>query len=100
MFFSVSRSVVLGVTTTSFDPISQKDYYRLQAFFTPLLPRDDLTLATPVDGTTISSGACLGGPRPTFWARSKPWTPYREKDGDGASRSFPRDAGDPRQAGT
>ena len=29
-----------------FDPILQKDYYRLQAFFTPLLPRDDLTAAT------------------------------------------------------
>jgi hypothetical protein len=29
-----------------FDPILQKDYYRLEAFFTPLLPRDDLTLAT------------------------------------------------------
>ncbi|MFI5457168.1 MAG: PSD1 and planctomycete cytochrome C domain-containing protein [Isosphaerales bacterium] len=28
-----------------FDPILQKDYYRLQAFFTPLLPRDDLTMA-------------------------------------------------------
>ncbi len=30
-----------------FDPILQKDYYRLQAFFTPLLLRDDLTLASP-----------------------------------------------------
>jgi hypothetical protein len=30
-----------------FDPILQKDYYRLQAFFTPHLPRDDLTLASP-----------------------------------------------------
>ena len=30
-----------------FDPILQKDYYRLQAFFTPLLPRDDMTAATP-----------------------------------------------------
>ena len=30
-----------------FDPILQKDYYRLQAFFTPLMPRDDLTLASP-----------------------------------------------------
>ncbi|MBI5772810.1 MAG: DUF1549 domain-containing protein [Verrucomicrobia bacterium] len=30
-----------------FDPILQKDYYRLQAFFAPLLPREDLTLATP-----------------------------------------------------
>ncbi len=28
-----------------FDPIPQQDYYRLQAFFTPLLFRDDLTLA-------------------------------------------------------
>jgi Protein of unknown function (DUF1549)/Protein of unknown function (DUF1553)/Planctomycete cytochrome C len=30
-----------------FDPILQKDYYRLQAFFTPLFPRDDLTTARP-----------------------------------------------------
>ncbi len=30
-----------------FDPILQKDYYRLQAFFSPLLPRDNLVLATP-----------------------------------------------------
>ncbi len=29
-----------------FDPISQVDYYRLQAFFAPLLPRDDLPVAT------------------------------------------------------
>jgi uncharacterized protein DUF1549/uncharacterized protein DUF1553/cytochrome c/concanavalin A-like lectin/glucanase superfamily protein len=28
-----------------FDPILQKDYYRLQAFFAPLLPREDLTAA-------------------------------------------------------
>jgi hypothetical protein len=27
-----------------FDPILQRDYYRLQAFFAPLLPRDDLPL--------------------------------------------------------
>ena len=30
-----------------FDPILQKDYYRLQAFFAPIQPRDDLLLATP-----------------------------------------------------
>jgi len=29
-----------------FDPILQDDYYRLQAFFTPILPRNDLALAT------------------------------------------------------
>jgi mono/diheme cytochrome c family protein len=30
-----------------FDPILQKDYYRLQAFFAPILPREDLNAATP-----------------------------------------------------
>jgi len=30
-----------------FDPILQKDYYRLRAFFTPVHWRDDLKLATP-----------------------------------------------------
>ena len=29
-----------------FDPLLQKDYYRLQAFFAPILPRDDLDVAT------------------------------------------------------
>ncbi len=32
-----------------FDPILQKDYYRLRAFFTPVLWRDDLFLTTPQD---------------------------------------------------
>ena len=32
-----------------FDPLLQKDYYRFQAFFAPLLPREDLTLATPAE---------------------------------------------------
>ncbi len=30
-----------------FDPILQKDYYRLQAFFAAVLPADDVPLATP-----------------------------------------------------
>lgn len=29
-----------------YDPILQKDYYRLQAFFAPILPRDDLSAAS------------------------------------------------------
>ena len=29
-----------------FDPILQKDYYRLQAFFAPFLPREDIDVAT------------------------------------------------------
>ncbi|MEZ5432459.1 MAG: PSD1 and planctomycete cytochrome C domain-containing protein [Verrucomicrobiales bacterium] len=32
-----------------FDPILQKDYYRLRAFFAPVLWRDDLNLATPAE---------------------------------------------------
>jgi hypothetical protein len=30
-----------------FDPITQEDYFRLQAFFAPMLPRDDRPAATP-----------------------------------------------------
>jgi len=32
-----------------FDPILQKDYYRLQAFFAPLLPREDIDVATDAE---------------------------------------------------
>ena len=32
-----------------FDPIRQKDYYRLRAFFTPVHWREDLKLATPAE---------------------------------------------------
>ena len=30
-----------------FDPIPNQDYYRLRAFFAPLMPRDDVPFATP-----------------------------------------------------
>ena len=32
-----------------FDPITQADYYRFQAIFAPMLPRDDLVAATPAE---------------------------------------------------
>jgi hypothetical protein len=32
-----------------FDPILQRDYYRLQAFFTPMVPRDDIITAGAAD---------------------------------------------------
>ncbi len=32
-----------------FDPISHQDYYRLQAFFAPMMPRDDVPFVTPVE---------------------------------------------------
>jgi mono/diheme cytochrome c family protein len=38
-----------------FDPLLQKDYYRFQAFFSPLLPREDLTLATPTERTAYEA---------------------------------------------
>jgi cytochrome c553 len=37
-----------------FDPILQKDYYRLRAFFTPLRWRDDLKLATDEEKTRFA----------------------------------------------
>src|SRR5690606_33124997 len=38
-----------------FDPILQRDYFRLQAFFTPLLPRDDMFLAPPDEVSTYQN---------------------------------------------
>ena len=35
-----------------FDPMTQKDYYRLQAFFTPLMQRDDLPVASAEEQAT------------------------------------------------
>jgi hypothetical protein len=32
-----------------FDPLTQKDYFRLQAFFTPLMQRDDLPVASAAE---------------------------------------------------
>jgi mono/diheme cytochrome c family protein len=32
-----------------FDPILQKDYYRLQAFFAPFMPREDIDVATDAE---------------------------------------------------
>lgn len=34
-----------------FDPILQKDYFALQAFFTPILPRDDVPVCSPSERT-------------------------------------------------
>ncbi len=46
-----------------FDPILQDDYYRLRAFFAPLLPRDDLTLARSREWDDY-------GARRTAWEKS------------------------------
>ena len=39
-----------------FDPISQADYYRLQAFFAALVPRDDVAVATPEQRRQYADG--------------------------------------------
>jgi hypothetical protein len=51
---SVTGQVFLGLTfgcarchDHKYDPILQTDYFRLQAFFAPMRPRDDLPAATP-----------------------------------------------------
>lgn len=38
-----------------FDPISQQDYFRLKAFFAPMMPRDDVVIATPEQKTKYNS---------------------------------------------
>lgn len=52
----VTAEVFLGVSLAcarchdhKFDPILQEDYFRFQAFFTPLRHRDDLEVATPAE---------------------------------------------------
>ena len=74
-----------------FDPILQKDYYRLQAFFTPLLPRDDLTLAKSRQWAEYQS-------RRAAWEKAAAdilrqideiERPYRDKGGAGAVAKFP-----------
>ncbi len=74
-----------------FDPILQKDYYRLQAFFAPIHPRDDVLLATPDEEAAYN-------------AKLKTWEektaairqqitdleqPYRDKAAEEAITKFP-----------
>ena len=76
-----------------FDPILQKDYYRLQAFFTPLLPRDDLTNAPPEAWKAFEA-------RRAVWEQAAAGIlrqikeieqPYRDKGTSTAMAKFPED---------
>jgi uncharacterized protein DUF1549/uncharacterized protein DUF1553/cytochrome c len=74
-----------------FDPILQKDYYRLQAFFTPLLPRDDLPMARSREWLEYQS-------RRVVWEKAAAGIirqldaiarPYRDKGTASAIAKFP-----------
>ena len=77
-----------------FDPILQKDYYRLQAFFTPLMPRDDLTTARAERMGRVSERNWL------IWENAAADVlrriklieqPYRDKGAASATAKFPED---------
>ncbi len=76
-----------------FDPILQKDYYRLQAFFTPLLPRDDLTLAGPQEWRTYQQrrAAWEAAAADVLRQLQSFEQPYREKGTATAIAKFPDD---------
>ncbi len=76
-----------------FDPIPQKDYYRLQAFFTPLLFRDDLTLARSRDWADYQA-------RRAAWEKAAAGVlrelaaiegPYRDRGSATAMAKFPEE---------
>ncbi len=76
-----------------FDPILQDDYYRLQAFFTPMLPRDDLHLTTPEQWATYQEKLAVWESktetiRASIEALERP---FKEKAAAGAVAKFPDD---------
>jgi mono/diheme cytochrome c family protein len=74
-----------------FDPILQKDYFRLQAFFAPLLPRDDLKLATPAQQAEYEQ-KLRGWEEETAALRAEITaleTPHKFKAAEGAIKKFP-----------
>ncbi len=74
-----------------FDPILQKDYFRLQAFFAPLLPRDDLKLATPTQEAAYAA-SLRGWEEKTADLRAKISaieTPHKQRAAEDAINKFP-----------
>ncbi|HEX3870036.1 MAG TPA: DUF1549 and DUF1553 domain-containing protein, partial [Pirellulales bacterium] len=76
-----------------FDPILQKDYFRLQAFFAAMLPRDDLVAATADEKAEYTSKLAA-------WEKKHAelldelnslLEPYRQKAAHAAIRKFPPD---------
>jgi hypothetical protein len=76
-----------------FDPILQEDYYRLQAFFTPLLPRDDLPIGTAAEwrGYQEKLAAWEAATAEVRAAIAAIERPYQEKAAKGAIDKFPKE---------
>ncbi|MDR3632551.1 MAG: DUF1549 domain-containing protein [Isosphaeraceae bacterium] len=76
-----------------FDPILQKDYYRLQAFFAPLLPRDDLLAASTEDISRHASALAAWESKTADLRRelADREQGYREQAAHDAIKMFPED---------
>lgn len=96
----VTGEVFLGVSVGcarchdhKFDPILRKDYYRLQAFFAPLLPRDDVPFAD-AEATRQYRAALTDWELKTVQIRrqlDELERPIRENIAAGAINKFPPD---------
>ena len=79
-----------------FDPILQRDYYRLRAFFEPILPRDDLGIASDDQradhARRLADWEAETAPIRTLIADLE--RPYLEKDVITAVTKFPADIQD------
>jgi Protein of unknown function (DUF1553)/Protein of unknown function (DUF1549)/Planctomycete cytochrome C/Concanavalin A-like lectin/glucanases superfamily len=76
-----------------FDPILQRDYYRLQAFYAPISPRDDLPLATS-EQLAAYRAQLAKWEEATAEIRSKIKAieqPVRDKTARGAIEKLPKD---------
>ncbi len=74
-----------------FDPLQQKDYYRLQAFFAGIMPREDLVAATAGE-RTAHAAKLAGWEAKTATLRSEIAAieaPYRVKAREDAIDKFP-----------
>src|SRR5262245_51390853 len=76
-----------------YDPILQKDYYRLQAFFTPFLPRDDVPLATAQQRSDYQSKLAQWEAKTAAIRKQMEAieAPYRKLAANGAIAKFPEE---------
>ncbi|MBN8249927.1 MAG: DUF1549 domain-containing protein, partial [Verrucomicrobia bacterium] len=76
-----------------FDPIPQRDYFRLQAFFAPLLPREDLVVATASEQAqhAVQMDAWRDGAGEALRELERFEAPVRKRAAASATAKFPED---------